>query len=202
MCTTCGKPCRSVQEQQLHTTRNPGHTAFADKTHEAAKPLDTAAEVQAIRKEEAALLADTPMPDAPAGGGAAASPADAVPDGELISPPVDAALLLSLTEMGFSEARATRALYHTGTDSIEVAVNWLGEHAEDGDIDTPLLVPANKLKKKLSKEEARAAAEALRTSILTKRDKEEKELAKLRELERIRSGKEMLARAFLAFCIF
>ena len=71
--------------------------------------------------------------------------ADAEPDGELITPEVSAELVASLVEMGFSANRAARALYHTGTDSIEVAVNWATEHAEDADADAPLLVPKNKI---------------------------------------------------------
>jgi uncharacterized UBP type Zn finger protein len=67
------------------------------------------------------------------------------PDGELITPEVSAELLATLVEMGFSENRSRRALYHTGTDSVEVAVNWATEHAEDADADAPLLVPKNKI---------------------------------------------------------
>ena len=48
-------------------------------------------------------------------------------------------------------------------------------------------------KPKLSKEEARAQAEALRKSIVAKREKEEKEAERLREKERVRAGKELLA---------
>jgi hypothetical protein len=86
---------------------------------------------------------------AAAGGGdaamAEAGGAGAEPDGELITPEVPAELLTTLTEMGFSVARATRALYATGTDTAEVAVNWIMEHQEDADIDEPLLVPKNKI---------------------------------------------------------
>jgi ubiquitin carboxyl-terminal hydrolase 5/13 len=80
------------------------------------------------------------MADAGASGDAAA-----VPDGELITPEVPAALLTALLEIGFSVERATRALYHTGTDTAEVAVNWIMEHEGDADIDAPLLVPKNKI---------------------------------------------------------
>ena len=67
------------------------------------------------------------------------------PDGELITPEVNAELVATLVEMGFSVNRATRALYHTGTDTAEVAINWATEHAEDADADEPLLVPKNKI---------------------------------------------------------
>ena len=67
------------------------------------------------------------------------------PDGELVTPEVSAELVATLVEMGFTVNRATRALYHTGTDTAEVAVNWATEHAEDADADEPLLVPKNKI---------------------------------------------------------
>jgi hypothetical protein len=82
---------------------------------------------------------DAAMADAGAEGGASE------PDGELITPEVPAAVLATLVEMGFGENRATRALYATGTDTTEVAVNWIMEHEGDADIDTPLLVPKNKI---------------------------------------------------------
>ena len=43
----------------------------------------------------------------------------------------------------------------------------------------------------LTPEEARTAAEELRKSMAAKREKEEKESERLRELERIRAGKEL-----------
>jgi uncharacterized UBP type Zn finger protein len=55
---------------------------------------------------------------------------------------VDAALLSELTTMGFNANRATRALHTTGTSSMEQAINWIMEHENDADIDTPLLVRA------------------------------------------------------------
>ncbi len=48
-------------------------------------------------------------------------------------------------------------------------------------------------KAKLSKEEYRAQAEALRRSVLARREKDDKESERLREKERIRAGKELLA---------
>jgi hypothetical protein len=74
-----------------------------------------------------------------------------------------------------------------------VAVNWLADHEGDADVDEPLLVARKALKPKLTKEQARAQAEELRRTILAKREKEEKESERLREKERIRSGKELLA---------
>jgi len=69
--------------------------------------VDTAAEMKRLREEEAAP--DAVMAE-PEGGGTATGGDD------LVVPDVPVALLAQLTgELGFGEARAMRALYHTGT---------------------------------------------------------------------------------------
>jgi len=196
VCADCGKPCRSATEQDVHTKRT-GHTQFVDKTAEAAKPVDAEAQMKQLRAEAAAeargldvTMVDLTTDKAAEEGG----PPSSEPDGELITPEVPQALLDQLTtEFGFTENKARRALYQTGTDSIEVAVNWLGEHQDDADVDTPLLVPKNKLKRKLTKEEARVQAEELRKAAAARREREEKESERVREKERIRMGKELQA---------
>ena len=215
VCAECGKPCRTVTEQEVHTKRNPGHTTFVDKTQEAAAAVDTAAEVKSLRAEAAA---EARGEAAGAPGAVTAMEVEDEPDGEMVVPEVPQALLEQLTSEfgvcvkrrhwgssqplahsslplhpGFGEHRARQALYATGTDSIQVAVDWLGEHQDDEAYDKPLLVPKNKLKKKLTKEEARLQAEELRKAAAARRDKEEKEAEKLREKERIRMGKEIQA---------
>ena len=56
--------------------------------------------------------------------------------------------------MGFSRNKAVRALYNTGCDTIENAINWIMDHQDDMDVDEPLLVAKSKAeKKKLSPEE-------------------------------------------------
>lgn len=40
--------------------------------------------------------------------------------------------------MGFPEPRSIKALYNTGNNNAEAAMNWLFEHMEDADIDEPL----------------------------------------------------------------
>ena len=104
----------------------------------------------------------------------------------MVAPEVDEATLTELEGMGFGRNRATRALHATGTTSVEQAVNWIVEHEADADLDEPLLVPKKDLKRKLTKEEARAKAEELRKSMAAKREKEEKEMERLRAQERIR----------------
>nr|2DAI_A Chain A, Ubiquitin associated domain containing 1 [Homo sapiens] len=55
---------------------------------------------------------------------------------------VDEAALRQLTEMGFPENRATKAL-QLNHMSVPQAMEWLIEHAEDPTIDTPLSGPSS-----------------------------------------------------------
>ncbi|XP_066896427.1 ubiquitin-associated domain-containing protein 1 isoform X1 [Kogia breviceps] len=55
---------------------------------------------------------------------------------------VDEAALRQLTEMGFPESRAAKAL-RLSRMSVPQAMEWLIEHAEDPTIDTPLAGPAS-----------------------------------------------------------
>ena len=187
-CVACGKPCRSETEKDIHTKRT-GHAEFVDKTDETATAMDTEGEMKKIGDDMRAELGVPPKK--PATGDASASDADAS-ETEMVAPEVDEATLTELEGMGFGRNRATRALHATGTTSVEQAVNWIVEHEADADLDEPLLVPKKDLKRKLTKEEARAKAEELRKSMAAKREKEEKEMERLREQERIRSGKELL----------
>ena len=128
---------------------------------------------------------DTPM-DAAA---EAAEEAPPVSD-EPAPPEVNQDQLKELTEMGFGECRAVRALHFTENNGVEVAVGWLEAHEDDADIDEPLLV---KPKPKLTPEEAKAQAATLLASAKAKREQEEKEREKLREKDRIAMGKEIQA---------
>ncbi|KAL1846987.1 hypothetical protein VTK73DRAFT_167 [Phialemonium thermophilum] len=50
--------------------------------------------------------------------------------------------LAQLQEMGFPQVRAEKALHATGNGSADAAMNWLFEHMEDPDIDTPVQLAA------------------------------------------------------------
>merc|ERR1711972_87970 len=80
-------------------------------------------------------------------------------------------LVKQIVEMGFEEMKAEKALYKTDNASLEHAVNWLAEHAEDADIDLPLLKPPPPPpeKPKMSKEEAEAKAMELQRKLREKR---------------------------------
>lgn len=110
---------------------------------------------------------------------------------EMVAPQVSATLLKELMEMGFGENRCVRALHFTDGAGVEAAVQWIVEHGEDVDVDEELLVP--RAPPKLTPEEAKQKAEELLRRGKEKREREEKELEKLREKERVRFGKEMAA---------
>jgi ubiquitin carboxyl-terminal hydrolase 5/13 len=57
----------------------------------------------------------------------------------MVPPSVDAAVLLELTDMGFAEVRARKALLAGGME-LEQAMVWLTDHADDADIDEPILL--------------------------------------------------------------
>lgn len=100
-----------------------------------------------------------------------------------------------VSEMGFPQIRAEKALVLTGNKSVEQAVTWCFEHADDADIDEPLQIvtedgtPA----KKLSPEEAKVKADELYARARAKRVAEEKAAAIQSEKDRVKSGKQITA---------
>ncbi|CAJ1365996.1 unnamed protein product [Effrenium voratum] len=92
-------------------------------------------------------------------------------------------LLQQVLEMGFSEVRAEKALYKTDNAGLEYAINWLTEHADDADIDLPLLKPPPP-KPKMSKEEAEAKALELQQKLREKRAEQERQADKEKEEQR------------------
>lgn len=176
VCSSCGKPCRSKTESDLHTKRT-GHTEFVDKTMEAAKPISLE------------------VPKTVAESGTDMDISSSNPE-EMVVPEVDKKLLEELEAMGFSTARATRALHYSGNSGLEAAVNWVVEHEKDPDIDQMPLVPANTKaeasKPSLTPEEMKIKAQELRERARKKKEEEEKRQEREREKERIRVGKELL----------
>ncbi|PKI57597.1 vicilin-like seed storage protein At2g18540 [Punica granatum] len=177
ICTACGKPCRSKTESDLHTKRT-GHTEFVDKTSESAKPISLEVPKAAVESDEQVDASTSSQSE------------------EMIVPEVDKKLLEELELMGFSTARATRALHYSGNASVEAAVNWVVEHENDPDIDQMPLVPANTKveapKPTLTPEEVKLKAQELRERARKKKEEEEKKKEREREKERIRIGKELL----------
>ncbi|XP_004504346.1 uncharacterized protein [Cicer arietinum] len=174
VCTTCSKPCRSKTESDLHTKRT-GHTEFVDKTSEAAKPISL----------------EVPKGDSESQEGGTTDQNE-----EMVVPEVDKNLLEELESMGFSTARATRALHFSGNASLEAAVTWIENHEDRPDIDEMPLVPAvskaKATKASLTPEETNAILRDLREKARKKKEEEEKRMEREREKERIRVGKELL----------
>ena len=52
-------------------------------------------------------------------------------------PKINVELLQQLLDMGFPQIRAERALVKCGGTTVETAIDWLGQHGEDVDIDEP-----------------------------------------------------------------
>ncbi|BAT74382.1 hypothetical protein LR48_Vigan01g105400 [Vigna angularis] len=176
VCTTCSKPCRSKTESDLHTKRT-GHTEFVDRTSDTVKPISL--EVPKVDTlENPSSTASTDQNE------------------EMVVPEVDKKLLEELESMGFSTARATRALHYSGNAGLEAAVNWIVEHENDHDIDQMPLVPANTKieasKPSLTPEELKAKQQELRERARKKKEEEEKRTEREKEKERIRIGKELL----------
>lgn len=180
LCKECGKKCRTQAERDLHT-RHTSHTEYVDETDVAAV-LDTEKQ---MKEAAAAMDVDSDNDNAAAGD-----------DGEqeMVPVEVDAEMLSGLQDMGFPENRSKRAIHFSGASTVEGAINWLVEHEGDEDIDDPLFVPkAKQAGPKLTPEEARQKAEELVRKARERREKEERETERLRELERIRMGKEIQA---------
>jgi polyhydroxyalkanoate synthesis regulator phasin len=177
-CTTCGKLCRSVVEEDQHQ-RFTSHATFVDADVAMTDVID----------EKTKLT----------GGGGAASGARAgdknatgstgIECGGDVAAGEDDERVDSLVSMGFSRNKARRALHYTGDGTVEQAIEWISSHEDDPECsDDPFVKPP-----KLTPEEAKAKAEELLRQAKIKREKEEKAMEKLREAERIRSGKEMAA---------
>ncbi|RDX70829.1 UBX domain-containing protein 1, partial [Mucuna pruriens] len=178
VCAACSKPCRSKTESDLHTKRT-GHAEFVDRTSETVKPISL----------------EAPKVDATASSGNL-SDASTGQNEEMVVPEVDKKLLEELESMGFSTARATRAIHYTSNAGLEAAVNWIVEHENDPDIDQMPLVPANTKieapKPSLTPEELKAKQQELRERARKKKEEEEKKTEREKEKERIRIGKELL----------
>ena len=102
-------------------------------------------------------------------------------------------LLGQLKDMGFAENRSERALWFTGNENLEKAIGWLEEHANDMDLDEVLMLAPESNKPKLSKEEQKAMLEARVQEMRKKQAKENAELERLQEINRIASMKELHA---------
>ncbi|CAI9107417.1 OLC1v1006767C2 [Oldenlandia corymbosa var. corymbosa] len=114
----------------------------------------------------------------------------------MATPDVNKTLLAELEEMGFSKARATKALQFSGNSSIEDAINWLVDHENDADVDEmPMVhvdIPIESPDSPGSSEPVNLRLQQLREQVRKNRDEEQKKLERNMEKERIKSGKELV----------
>lgn len=189
---------RTRAAKALHFTKDAGTLEAAEAwlaQHEGEADLDKLPDefLDAVF----AASGDVAMADA-----SADVPMEAVPDDRKEGDPnppeikekVNQDLVKQIMEMGFSELRAEKALYKTDNAGLEHAVNWLSDHAEDADIDLPLLKPGPPPpeKPKMSKEEAEAKALELQRKLRQKKAEEEKLSEREKERMRIESTKMMV----------
>ncbi|PWA38580.1 UBX domain-containing protein 4 [Artemisia annua] len=110
-------------------------------------------------------------------------------------PEVNKKLLDELEEMGFSLARAMRALHYSGNSSLEDAISWLIDHENDPDIDempsVPVKIEIEGLESSSISEEVKLKAQKLREKSRKRNKEEDKKLEHRKEKERIRAGKEL-----------
>eukprot|EP00747_Dinoflagellata_sp_TGD_P128015 gnl/TRDRNA2_/TRDRNA2_174472_c8_seq1.p1 gnl/TRDRNA2_/TRDRNA2_174472_c8~~gnl/TRDRNA2_/TRDRNA2_174472_c8_seq1.p1 ORF type:complete len:494 (-),score=139.29 gnl/TRDRNA2_/TRDRNA2_174472_c8_seq1:48-1529(-) len=124
-------------------------------------------------------------------GGEKATDASATENAQFVKERISQSFVEELVSMGFPQVRAEKALYFTDSLGVENAVNWLTDHAEDEDIDHPMVRDLTVKKPKLSKEEAAAAAKELQDRLRREREAREKQEAKDKERARIESTKMM-----------
>lgn len=56
-------------------------------------------------------------------------------------PPIDAAVLEQLVQMGFPVEACKKAIFHTKNSGVEAATNWVMEHITDPDFSDPFVMP-------------------------------------------------------------
>ncbi|CEG43169.1 thioredoxin 1 [Plasmopara halstedii] len=193
---------------------SPGMTLGAS-SGSSVKPMSAAEarEARLKRFNNVSLVPDVPMPSASV---AAAKPA--VPDSNLVCdpntgtcrplskddresdqmklPPVNEDLLTQLKEMGFNDLHCQKALLATDNQGLEVAINWLGDHQDDEDINEPIkFVDMSEMTRAVTPEEKAAKVEELKARIAKKRaerEEQEKVDQRVNELKRRTEGQGLL----------
>lgn len=127
---------------------------------------------------------------------------DASMDTEPVAAEVDAGMLTSLTDMGFPDLRARKAILATNATNLEGCIEWLDAHQDDADIDAPITLldmsksTAKKTTTPMTKEEKEAKVAELQKRIAERkvqRKEEEKQHDKVSELQRREMGKNVNA---------
>eukprot|EP00301_Raphidiophrys_heterophryoidea_P026362 c9083_g1_i3.p1 GENE.c9083_g1_i3~~c9083_g1_i3.p1 ORF type:complete len:431 (+),score=105.84 c9083_g1_i3:62-1354(+) len=184
-CDTCGKPCRSLEERDIHQKRT-GHAMFTQSTLE--KDINVTKDFKELTDRNLNAVKD----EIESVTGKHVKVKEHKVE-EMVPPFIDEERLKELCDMGFSVNRSTRALFYTNQQDVAAAVEWLSLHADDMDVDEPLLVPTSEAgpKKELTAEEKSALIESLRQKNKDKRERDDKEEMLKRERERINAGKQI-----------
>lgn len=169
----------------------------------ASAPVDVDDEEEALAKAIALSMAEETNKESsiPASSNSAATAkATEETEDDLVPLPVNQDILNQLVDMGFSDVRGRKAIFHGQT--LEGALAWLEEHQGDADIDNPYLVKredaerhdANGNRIPMSEEEKAEKVKALQEK--AKRIREEKarkakEEEIIRERERRDRGKKI-----------
>lgn len=187
VCTETGKIAFNQQQKEMHQRRVPDAKTWETITVAELRDRHLAKVAAAadggsavVETEEEALLRSAGLAnkmqklDTGAGSSSPSGP-----------PVVTKETVGQLVEMGFSQLRAEKACVRTQNAGIEAAVNWLGDHLADADIDEPLATsPVVKTQDEV--DAAAAATAGAATSQLTPAEKK----AKLEEaLARARAKK-------------
>ncbi|KAJ1621321.1 hypothetical protein T492DRAFT_1071449 [Pavlovales sp. CCMP2436] len=199
LCVETGKVCITETEMAIYKKRDPSAKTFEAKTIEFLRERHEAGQAKraAAAQERAAE------------GGAEAMDVDGAPAAEDAAPDppnISRETLDQLLEMGFAQPRCEKALVRTRNAGLEAAVGWLGDHADDADVDEPLELMPNILAQAdidaaaatksvnahLSPEEKQAKLTAAVEAAQRKKALSEREDEKVREKDRRESGKTMV----------
>jgi len=169
ICKETGKVCFNEQQIVMHKRFVPEAQTFDESTigDLRKRQKEAACEGPAeMETEEEMLLRN-------AGLGGKASKLAASTAGPSGPPVVTKELVDQLLEMGFTELRAQKALIKTANAGVEPAINWLGEHLDDEDIDEPL-AEGVEVKPQAEVDEHLAKAASSGSSQLTQAEKKAK----------------------------
>ena len=120
-----------VGDSQMVNEEVPAATASTAEQEAAADESMKVAQEIALKEEaeEAAALV------------AAQEGEEEAPKGTPITSYIKADIAKQLVEMGFSQAASEKALFmNLQNQNVELAMNWLGEHAEDPDLNEALMI--------------------------------------------------------------
>ena len=211
-CVDCGKVVNTQPAKDGHT-RASGHAEYVDNAT-APEPAAAAAAAAAAAVPTAAAAAAGGDGDGDAallqaalasgggggaaaaaggGGAAAAEEEEETVSLESLADKVSPITLDALTSMGFPRERSIKAALISGNASVEMAISWLEEHAEDADVDAPLAKSvADKLTKpKLSAEERTQKAAELQARLRLKRSQKDAAVAEESEKLALESSKQL-----------